>query len=236
MNKINTTAYQFIKSQIKDKKNKHGRRFFIDGKVLALSIYKQRPKEYKYLSSIFALPSLKCNKTLVHNVPFYPSFNAYHWKFKITNCETNSDGSVLYINIWWNVTGNRFTLRSTQRFGLKDLRDDKRHISLADHILTFMIRGLRKKFKQPICFYFVKRTIKTQDLVNCIKDIIKSIQSTKLDIVATVSDQGTTNVAAINSLKSETIQFYKSVTIENHYEGYLINDYEIIHIMTFHTF
>jgi len=88
-------------------------------------------------------------------------------------------------------------------FGLEDFGMDRNPSSFTDHVLTFMIRGIRKKYKQPICFYFVKGTTKTHQLVKCI-EVVQNILSTGLNIVATVSDQGSTNVAAINVLMEDS--------------------------------
>lgn len=56
-NKVDKTTYGFIMSQVKNQSKKvQGRRFTLDDKILALSIYKQSPKAYRYLSTIFSLP------------------------------------------------------------------------------------------------------------------------------------------------------------------------------------
>lgn len=115
-------------------------------------------------------------------------------------------------------------------FGMEDLGEDKRHISFADHVLTFMIKGIRKTYNQPISFYFVNGTIKTKDLVCTLKNVIKTLTNIGLEIIATVSDQGSTNVAAINYLRLESMKLSQSENIENFYGGNIIDDYEIIHI------
>lgn len=48
--------------------------------------------------------------------------------------------------------------------------------------------------------------------------------------MGTVSDQGVTNIAAINLLIEETRQKYLLSNNDNKCEGYLINDHEIIHV------
>lgn len=76
VDKVNSTTYNFIMSQVKNQKKKiHGRRYSNDDKILALSIYKQSPKGYKYLSSLFALPSIKTIMCLLRKVPFGPGIN-----------------------------------------------------------------------------------------------------------------------------------------------------------------
>lgn len=73
--KVNSITYNFICSQTKNQKVKpKGPRLTLDDKILALSIYKQSPKGYRYLSTIFSLPSLKTIMNLKH-VPFTPGIN-----------------------------------------------------------------------------------------------------------------------------------------------------------------
>jgi len=59
-NKLNSTTFKFLKSQINSQSKKpNGRRYSLDDKILSLSIYKNSPKGYRFLSTIFALPSKK---------------------------------------------------------------------------------------------------------------------------------------------------------------------------------
>lgn len=78
VDKVNSITYNFILSQLKNQNKKlHGRRYSNDDKILALSIFKQSPKGYKYLSSLFALPSIKTIMSLLRKIPFGPGIN-YH--------------------------------------------------------------------------------------------------------------------------------------------------------------
>jgi len=60
MDKVNTSTFNFIKSHMKTQKKKpQGRRYNLDDKIMALSMFKNSPKGYKFLSTVFALPSKK---------------------------------------------------------------------------------------------------------------------------------------------------------------------------------
>jgi hypothetical protein len=99
-----------------------------------------------------------------------------------------------------------------------DMIDDKiigfaddgeiRHPQLADHVLVFMVRGIIKKYKQPVQFTFCAETTKTIHLKKMIQTVTKKIQECGLKVVATICDQGVTNVAAINLLLKETEEMY----------------------------
>ncbi|PZC87062.1 hypothetical protein B5X24_HaOG201298 [Helicoverpa armigera] len=78
--------------------------------------------------------------------------------------------------------------------------DDKK---IADHVLVFMVKGLRKKYKQPVAYYFTN-SIKKAELKKILQDVIKYVHSTGLKQICTVCDQSTVNVSVINELVEET--------------------------------
>ncbi len=67
-----------------------------------------------------------------------------------------------------------------------------------------MIRGIKLKFKQPIFYSFVLSGTKSEELVKLIKKVVKLTLQTGLKIIATVCDQSSMNVSAINKLVAET--------------------------------
>jgi len=94
----------------------------------------------------------------------------------------------------------------------------------ADHAIVFMIRGITKKFKQPIAYFFCQGSTSSQRLVKLIKNIVPNLHSTGLHVVATISDQGATNEAAIKILHADTKAYYLKQNIE-----YRNDVYEIQH-------
>ncbi|CAK1597794.1 unnamed protein product [Parnassius mnemosyne] len=74
----------------------------------------------------------------------------------------------------------------------------------ADHAQVFMIRGLLRKYKQPVAYTFAQAATKGPELALQIKTIIENLQETGFNVVATVCDQGTNNRNALNLLLNET--------------------------------
>ncbi|KAJ8913087.1 hypothetical protein NQ315_006588 [Exocentrus adspersus] len=101
---------------------------------------------------------------------------------------------------------------------------------IADHALVFMARGIARKWKQPLCYTFCKATTKTSELIRLIKAVIRECQDSGLNVLATISDQGSTNIAAINSLK----QSFRLKSLKQGQEVddvyYEINGQRIIHL------
>nr|CAI5856361.1 unnamed protein product [Callosobruchus analis] len=63
-------------------------------------------------------------------------------------------------------------------------------------------------------------TTPTVDLIRLVKDVVRHVRQTDLYIVATVSDQGATNVAAIRSLLNGTNAHCLSNNVDNRFQGY----------------
>lgn len=83
---------------------------------------------------------------------------------------------------------------------------------LNDFILqVFMLRGIHKKWKQPIYFNFCNGSTKHPDIMRTIKMIVRAVREAGLQILAVVCDQGTNNVSAIKKLIADTSADYKRV-------------------------
>lgn len=84
-----------------------------------------------------------------------------------------------------------------------------------------MLRGIRRKWKQPIYYNFVNGATKKDDLVRILKDIVRKCHSIGLNIVATICDQGSNNQRAIKKLIEETKETYNRRNIQflgSHFE------------------
>lgn len=100
----------------------------------------------------------------------------------------------------------------------------------ADHAMVFMVSGIRKKWKQPICYFFTTGAMSSSTLAAHIKHIISELHTIGLHVVATVSDQMSANVSAIKQLKEETNTICVKKGVENKYFGYLIDTEEVVHV------
>ncbi|KAJ8953523.1 hypothetical protein NQ318_023647 [Aromia moschata] len=63
-----------------------------------------------------------------------------------------------------------------------------------------MLRGLNENWKQHVAYYFVQGGMKASGIMKNVKDIIRQATSAGLKVIATVCDQGSNNVSAINTL------------------------------------
>jgi len=123
-----------------------------------------------------------------------------------------------------------YNIKDHMVYGFENFgRNDKNRI-LCDHVLVFLLRGIHRKWKQPIAYYFCQSVTKTPQLIKCINELITAVQTTALKIITTVCDQGTSNVKAINTLKEKTNRDHLQNDVKNKYFGFTINNEEIIPI------
>lgn len=87
--------------------------------------------------------------------------------------------------------------------GLEDW-GHRRTIKIADHAIVFYVRCLTTGNKMPIEYGFCESGTSTYQLVRCIKEYLGHIIASGLIPIATICDQHSTNIAAINVLISET--------------------------------
>jgi hypothetical protein len=63
-----------------------------------------------------------------------------------------------------------------------------------------MVRGLRKKWKQPVAYYFTRGSTKAEMLTDFLEEVIDACQNAGLEVVATVCDTGSNIVKALKQL------------------------------------
>ncbi|CAK1593758.1 unnamed protein product, partial [Parnassius mnemosyne] len=209
--KMSATAKIFCQMQASQSgKKKHGRRFTLDEKILALSLYKPAPKAYRLLSNLCVLPSKRTLQNLLHNFDLNPGVNELifdNLKNRVSKLPDNYKYCSLLFDEMAIGTGLTYDKKKDKILGFVD-NGEKIECEFCDHVLVFMIRGIVKKYKQPIAYYYCSGSTKAVELKVHINNIVKKVQKTGLKVVATICDQGTSNVAAITMLIKETQEVY----------------------------
>lgn len=203
-----STVANFVRSQIRlSNKNPKGRRFTLQDKVLALVLQKQSGRAYRMFRKIFAMPSRKTTNELLNRIPINAGIN----KTIFNNLKLNVDKMKAHEKLC-TVVFDEMALEpniciNTQKNQLDGFEDfgDQTSSSISDHVQVFMLRGVTKKWKQPVAYTFCKSTTNTITLVRNIKTVIRECQKIGLTVVASVSDQGSTNQAAINYLVNTSV-------------------------------
>lgn len=206
--KLSPAATLFTNLQIREtrKKNK-GRRFTLDEKLLSLSLYKKSPKSYRLLSSLFTLPSRRLLSTMLSKVPIETGISPLLMEVLKENVKPKER----YCTLMFDELNLSAEIHYDEALGRIDGFENNGHFTtqqFADHALLFMVKGITKNFKQPIAYTFVKGATNKQQLCALIKEVVSCIQSTGLEIIATICDQGGANERAIKLLHEETKAYY----------------------------
>ncbi|XP_047027534.1 uncharacterized protein LOC124641571 isoform X2 [Helicoverpa zea] len=187
-----------------------GRRFTFDQKVLALSLFKASPKAYRYLSELFILPKRKTIQGVLQNLTLQPGINPVmmkQLKKRVLKMPKRHKFCTIIFDEMAIAPSLKYDVKNDEIIGFVN-DGHKKTAEFADHVLVFMVRGVVKKYKQPIAYSFCAGSTKTSDLKRLIKTVVQAVEETTLQVVATICDQGATNVAAINALLRETKEKY----------------------------
>lgn len=184
---------------------------------------KQSGRGYRFLQKIFALPSVKTLRNMLARIPLQTGINRELFNSLTERVKKLTDKEK-FVNLLFDEVslqaGLTYDRRRDTIDSFVDYGEADRRPRLADHAMVFMIRGIYKKFKQPVCFVLSENTVPTYKLAYLIKTVISEVRKTGLAVVATVCDQGSTNQAAINYL-------LKTRGKEG-YPGFFINKEEVV--------
>lgn len=231
LDKVNQTTLRFLQSQIAmQSKKSRGRRFSIEDKIFSLSLLKQSPRAYRLLQKTFALPSRKTLIKVLNQVPFGIGLN-FHildaLKMSVSKMDLEDRICSLIFDEMSLEPALSYNKKTDSINGFEDCGGGKKQ-KFADHGIVFMARGLRKKWKQPIAYFFSEHGMSSPDLARNLKDIIRALHNIGLKVVATICDQHSTNSKAIKMLKDDTERAFQLAGIENRLEGFSIDGEEIV--------
>uniref|UniRef100_A0A2A4JPP6 THAP-type domain-containing protein n=1 Tax=Heliothis virescens TaxID=7102 RepID=A0A2A4JPP6_HELVI len=231
LNKFTSLAATFTLMQFREiGKNKMGHRFTESEKIMALSLYKRSPRTYRWLQKVFVLPTATTLTRLISqaNLNAGMNQNLFH-QLKKRVKKMNSDDKLCTLLFDEMSLAPHFDYNQKKDEISGFVNSGKsRQKKIANHALVFMIRGVQKNYKQPVCYTFCSGTTNSNELACLIKDVIRKLHNIGLRVLATICDQGTTNVSAINLLIKETKTKYVRKNEELYSEIFEVDDEVVI--------
>lgn len=228
---MSESAKLFTRMQFKEgQKKKKGRRFTLEEKILSLSIFKKSPKTYKLMCKHFTLPSRKVLKSLLAQIKLSPGINEIIFKELESTVRKMLPQDRLCTLIFDEMSISphlHYNGHTDDLVGFENYGDDEKTANFANHVLVFMVKGIKKKFKQPVAYYFTQ-TVKAPKLKQILINVVTKVQASGLRIVATVCDQSTANISTINSLVSEAKAIFSRNKKEWRSDIFIVNDQSII--------
>ncbi|XP_026291263.1 uncharacterized protein LOC113215815 isoform X3 [Frankliniella occidentalis] len=201
---ISPEAKIILEAQFENWRRKpQGRRWSPQMKCLALAIWKRSRKVYRWLASRLALPVESTLRYLLVDIPLQPGVNRIvmdnlskkikDYSIKDRVCQIMFDEVSLKQGVYWNKMIKLIE-------GFEDYGPNGRTIAMATHSMVFMVQSINRKFKQPV-YYLSRGTCPTPILKDLLVNVIRALQNIGLVVIASVSDQGSTNRGAINILR-----------------------------------
>lgn len=166
-------------------KKPNGRRYNSDQKNLALAMYKQSPKKYRFLKRIFVLPAKSTLGTHSAHLLLQPGIDPKLMKFIKDKVKDFAVIDTYCIQSWDEVA-----LRPNLDFSpSRDIVDGfveilVRHPLFATHALTFMVRGINSRYKQPTAFFYTENLL-SSELTDLITRVTEAVFDTGTTIVLT---------------------------------------------------
>ena len=212
-------AYQFVATQIKlASRHGHGLRYTIQDKSFAMSMYSSSPKLYRLLRKVFKLPAPRTLQRILFRLGFKPGFCTSileSLKKKAESMGDNEKVCVLLSDEMSLKEAVHYDEHKDQIIGFEDLGDMK-DPHIANHALTFMVKGLAAKWKQPFAYFFTSGPMKADKMRSLTVKAIRWLRSCGLRCLVLVCDQGSNNRSMLRQL---------GVTIDKPY--FIVDDIKV---------
>lgn len=174
--------------------------------MFCLSLFKRSRSLYNFLSSYLHCPSHVTLKTQLQNIPFHTGCNKIILQY-LRLIKKEMDPTDLYVVLIWDEMSIQPSVQYDKKgdniIGLEDW-GTKRTRKIADHAIVFYLRCLASGKHMPIGYGYCKGATNSAQLARCIKEWLIALIQCGFKPVASVCDQGGTNIAAINLLTQQT--------------------------------
>lgn len=220
----------FMMQLTQTNKDKFGRRYSKEEKLFSLAFYKMGPRAYRWLRNIIVLPAPVTLSRMISSANLKPGVNESifsHLKKRGSKMSETDRLCVILFDEMALCPHFDYNKKKDLIRGFVD-NGKKAENKIADHVLVFMLRGVVKNYKQPLAYTFCSGSTSKVELNNQLKTVISEVQSAGFKVIATICDQGASNVSAIKELVHE----YKTTNLKDNKEEkhniFKVNDQEIV--------
>ena len=178
-------------------KSKHGRRWTDQDKVMAISLYYQSPKAYRFLNDSYVfLPHQRTINRWLEGMKFNPGFQN-----GILDIMQERVGKMSEMEKVCSLLIDEVSLKEALSYnqsddlleGLEDFGFLGRTQNIANTALVFMVRGIASNWKQPICYFLARNQTTSDNLTILVKECLQRLYDIGLVVKSCVCDQGSNN-------------------------------------------
>ncbi|XP_076280630.1 uncharacterized protein LOC143209176 isoform X2 [Lasioglossum baleicum] len=205
------------------------RSFTLKEKIMALSIWKKIPKNYKFFQNLLLLPSTATLNKIIAQLDISPGIcdsvfeamkqNVKSFLPKEKYCILIFDEIQLSAGLQYNSTVDNIEGIYTDRNG---------SLQFADHATVWMLKGVygARPWKQTVAFTYSNSSSTYLDITEMYTKIAMAAENIGLQVIASVCDQNSNNVKAINVLINNSPN--QTISVNNRE---IIPLYDIPHLM-----
>lgn len=209
---VKPVVYNFIKCQLINNNfvSKYGRRWSVTDKNFCLQLYLSSPKAYNTLRDLLNLPCKSTLVKMISGIQLEPGFSpvifscfelvAKNLKLHDKICIVSFDEMTLKPGLVYDKKKDR--LVGYENYG-SSLESSS---NLATHALVFMVRGLCKRWKQAVGFFFSSHTTPAPILKALLTELLEKLIQCGMRPVAVVCDQGANNLQLYSKELCVTIE------------------------------
>lgn len=191
-NDLPVEVNELVRLSLSQQKSK-GMRYSKEAKRLAVNIYTNSPKCYRYLQPIFKLPSKSTLLRVTRKWQCCSGINEFFLSGLAAKLQKSSELSkycvicIDEIRLQPLLTYSKF---KDEVIGVSDCAQPTIKSKIGTHATVLMARGLYENWKQPICYWIVRDSFKAVDLETRLKPLLLRFLACGFQINAIVSDMG----------------------------------------------
>ena len=208
INKLTTLQRHFVQMILRNsERHENARQYSEDEKLVCLSIFKRSAATYRYMCSFLPLPTPNTVKKLLQNIRLDTGVSTTMKKCLKEAADQMTDPVEKVCLLMWDEVSLKLMLQySAEKDKVVGFEDwgTNRTSKYADHALVFMLRGINRGWKIPLSYNFCASQTKSDQLAWCIKEVVRAVTEAGFTVVATICDQGSSNMKAIKSLQFDT--------------------------------
>lgn len=173
--------------------------------MFCIGIYRRSRSSYNFLSKYLLCPSATTLDTQLRHIPLNSGCNYIIYKYLQLIAKEVKNNELYCVLLWDEMSIQPAIYYNSKKDKIIGFEDwgMKRSRKFADHAIMFYMRCLASGNHMSIGYGFCQSTTPTLQLVRCIKKWLQMLIQCGFKPLATVCDQGSTNIAAIKSLIQE---------------------------------
>ena len=186
----------FMTRQLEVSKNPRGNRYNVNENMFSLSLWHSSPKCYRLLKTTFSLPSITTLRRSIRMIDMKPGFHQRVLdgiKEKATTYTLQESLVVIAFDEMSIKTFLQYDEQTDSVIVYEDLGCSLKSNKIASYATVFMVRSMLGSWKQPVGYFLTSGPMKSEVIVNKLRECITKVKECGLNPQIIICDQGPNN-------------------------------------------